>query len=464
MKRLTITLIYFLLIQTLLAQSYSITEEIQIGSLDDEYLAEVIQLEDESQLLIGYTVMNGSKSLYLVNLNSDSSSINWEKLIPIELNLEPYNYTFQAIKTEDENLLIGISSLVLKIDTVGNIIWQTSLSNSISDIESIIENASGYLFLGFGSSSQLIQTDSEGNVLWTKQYGASINETFLSSIIETENGNLMLAGYHVLNQESFVWITITDSLGNIIKEGAPIDTYNPRIGVTSLIKTSDNNYLLSSIVSGESDSLSFTNKHISLVTKIDSDGNLIWHQTYKTNLNNNYIIKTYELEDNSLILLGTAGTHGTDPNALFWIIKTDKDGNELHQQILDSNSQYSTVAALSFNQNCDITLFGSSHMSALPPSHFDFTILCLDNNTATTEEPISSALNLYPNPAYDELFISNKEMHNSSFNITNVYGEVIAQRKLDHNRLSLTGIESGIYFISKADSPINIRNKIIITR
>ena len=150
---------------------------------------------------------NDSSDLKLVKLDADGN-FQWDKLIGSSRNEFPR----AVIPSLDGNLYVSGSSSsytntyqlwVYKLDWAGDIIWETSLERQNKTIEvdgptSIFEGADGNLYISAEISADMfvVSLDSGGNELWTKSYASSQGGFDAGkSIIQLDNGDLMIAGY-----------------------------------------------------------------------------------------------------------------------------------------------------------------------------------------------------------------------------------------------------------------------------
>lgn len=122
---------------------------------------------------------------------------------------------------------------VLKLDNSGNIIWEKTLGGSDYDRANSIQQTSdgGYVIAGFTLSndgdiqegfgdidSWIVKLDSIGNILWEKTLG-NANWNVSNSILETNDGRLIVAGETSDNSGfSDAWIVILSSIGDVLSE------------------------------------------------------------------------------------------------------------------------------------------------------------------------------------------------------------------------------------------------------
>jgi hypothetical protein len=131
---------------------------------------------------------------------------------------------------------------VVKLDTVGNIQWQKSLGGSLDDFSYSIQQTSdrGYIVSGFSNSSDgdvlsnigwtdywIVKLDTIGNIQWQTSLGGSDDDNAYS-IQQTHDGGFIIAGLS----------TSTDGnvTGNHSTAGAYSDFWIVKLGFTTGIK------------------------------------------------------------------------------------------------------------------------------------------------------------------------------------------------------------------------------------
>ena len=167
------------------------------------------------------------------------------------------------------------------INSVGAspVMWsQTYEIISFGRAYSLVETSDGGYAIagesGLDSDFCLLKTDEWGNMQWTKTYGGTKDDRALS-VVETSDGGYALAGY----TESFgagsfdFWLVKTDVNGSM--------QWNRTYGGSnlekaySLIKTFDGGYAIAGYTQS-----SGARGNDFWVVKTDSNGNMVWNQTY----------------------------------------------------------------------------------------------------------------------------------------------------------------------------------------
>jgi hypothetical protein len=175
----------------------------------------------------------------------------------------------------------------------------------------------------------LVKTDPAGNVEWNRTYGAPTCMHLESgqSMVQTDDGGYALAGYlsHEGNPPTDydLWLVKTDSTGNMqwnhTYGGADHDF------AYSVVQTGDGEY----VIAGYTDSYGAGNRDVWLI-KTDSDGSIIWHQTYGgTEMDwGSSVVRTI---DGGYAIAGRTRSFGAGDYD-FWLIRTDSDGEVIWNQ------------------------------------------------------------------------------------------------------------------------------------
>ena len=248
---------------------------------------------------------------------------------------------------------------IIKTDSIGNIQWQNTIGGNGSDaLPALLQTVDGCFIVGGSSLSDIssdkledclgnydywiVKINGLGNILWQNTIGGSGND-IMKSIVQANDGGYVLAGYSVSDisgdkTENSIggydyWIVKTDSLGVIQWQntigGSSSDS------ISSIENTVDGGYILGgtsqSNISGDKTSNSVGFKDYWIV-KVDGFGSIQWQKTIGGNIVDELsCIK--QTADRGYILGGwSTSTISGDKleNCLggndYWIIKTDSSG------------------------------------------------------------------------------------------------------------------------------------------
>lgn len=233
--------------------------------------------------------------------------------------------------------------IALKIDFFGNIIWQKIYSSGYYKYVASIQEASdgGYLIAGTIKYSYsgngdifILKLDNLGNILWQKSYGTNFNDS-LSFLKKTSDDGYILAGnsYSPQNIGQCFFLLKLDINGNILWQKCYGN--GNEINVDLIEEDLDGGF----IVSGGTD---FSK---AFILKIDLIGNILWQKNYYlgSNIYNTFAARTLD----GIAIAYTTGLEN------FGVLKTDFNGNILWGKVfyhyLDSYTNISSIIGTSDN-------------------------------------------------------------------------------------------------------------------
>jgi hypothetical protein len=344
--------------------------------------------------------------VYSIKGSTGLTATGTVNLIPVVL---AWNKTFgeyrnrgrAMIPSSDGGLVLaGGNYSVIKLDLNGRIVWENTFGGN--DANAIVESADGgfaiagtYYFPAdpdSGTQSHhdywVVRLDALGNLVWQKGFGGSRGD-YASSIAATTDGGFVIAGHsnstdgdiNVYNDGNDNWIIKIDSVGNIVwqtsfegyaqavvqsdDDGFVVAGYS----VTRLNASGDiiwqtglggglasavgqipgGGFAVAGYISVQNGDWSHQDF---MVAKLDAGGRLLWKKNYGGTGNHRsrdqaYAIRT--LHHGGLVVAGksesnngdVSGNHGQDD---YWVIRLDKDGYLLWQKSFggsDSDVAYS---------------------------------------------------------------------------------------------------------------------------
>jgi len=203
---------------------------------------------------------------------------------------------------------------IVKTDSFGNKVWDKRYGTSMGDLFYSLNktNNGGYILGGYtpagitgdkttlsngGTEYWIIKIDSLGNKIWDKGYGGSINER-LYSVQQSSDGGYILGGtsnsdssgdksepnWDTITTSADYWILKTDSLGNKLWDKTYGGTLEEE-DIGGIIETGDHGYLMSGTsYSGLNGNKTENNlgTEQAWIVKTDSAGNKLWDKTIFT--------------------------------------------------------------------------------------------------------------------------------------------------------------------------------------
>ena len=249
---------------------------------------------------------------------------------------------------------------VVKLNSKADIVWQKCLGGSNTDIAYSIQQTKdgGYVVAGHSSSIDgdvtgnhgsadfwIVKLNCLGNIVWQKSLGGS-SADIANSFQQTKDGGYIVAGSTNSNDgdvsgnhgKNDYWIVKLDSIGKIVWQkclGGTNDDY-----ANYIIQTKDLGYMVAGYSSSNNGDLTGNNGNFDYwIIKLDTSGNITWQKNYggssfdiahsiqQTN-DLNYIILGETISSDGIVV----GNHSNDGD--FWAIKLDTVGNLIWQKCL----------------------------------------------------------------------------------------------------------------------------------
>lgn len=290
---------------------------------------------------------------------------------------------------------------ILKLDEIGNILWQKSYGGSNSEqAYSIIETLDKKIVVAGYTESEdfdvsgnhgsndfwLIKIDSSSNLIWQKCFGGS-NWDGAYSLMETIDLGFIINGYACSNNGDVsghhggssypdCWIIKTDSLGDIHWQQSYGGTNEDQ--ALSIINTFENSFVFAGfsrsndgdLTSNHGDfdywivKLSFCNTHYYADTDADGFGNLLI-DSIACNLPIGFVLDSTDCNDANNLIHPSAedicnsiddNCNGEiDEDALFVIQYADADGDEFGNIVNDSVSCFELLGFVLDSTDCNDT-------------------------------------------------------------------------------------------------------------
>ena len=297
--------------------------------------AVVIATSDGGYLVTGSkgeSAKDNGSSMWVMKTDSRGGVV-WQKLFSPHKNSP--NYGYAILETDDGYLVTGTKNLsalhgwsawnelwLIKLSKNGSTLWEKSYgcqwgaNTSAGEGRSIIKtDDGGFIVAGFGGhggvvTAWLTRLDRNGNRHWEKFLGSADNVGGVSpvAVAKATDGNFYVA--FTVPAEHAVVLKL-DSAGTILWR-RQVDQYQSS-GVGSLIATGDGGV----VFSGWGD-------HDGLLMKYNANGSLGWHKTFgKNQQGSGRLSAVTETTDNGFIATRGVG----DGTAHLWLLRTDSRGN-----------------------------------------------------------------------------------------------------------------------------------------
>ncbi|MDD1729366.1 MAG: PKD domain-containing protein [Methanospirillum sp.] len=353
-----------------------------LGGTDEDSIDSVIQTTDGGYLVGGQTYSEdgdvsgyqGGSDIWVVKLDA-AGNITWQKCLGGSRSESPCS----IVQTTDGGYLVGGQTYsidgnvtgnhgnsdlwAVKLDTTGNITWQTCLGGLRNEeAYSLLQTSDGgYLFNGNTYSTDsnvtgnhgetdiwVVKLDSVGNMTWQTCLGGS-DYDISDSVIQTTDGGYLVNGYTYSTDgnvtgnhgETDIWAVKLDSAGNM--------TWQTCLGGLagewpySLIQTTDGGYLVNGYT--ESDDANVTGNHGGRdiwVVNLDASGTLVW-QKCLGGTNDDYPRSILQTTDGGFLLRAMTYSDDGDVSGLhgqmdYWVVKLDAARNLVWQRCLGGSS------------------------------------------------------------------------------------------------------------------------------
>jgi hypothetical protein len=324
----------------------------------------------------------------------------------------------------DQDILIGWG-FVLKTDSEGNMQWAKRDTVSFqpeNDSRAFVETEDGGIISAsyhYASGTALIKRDSDGNREWSYL----LDDFAILSMDNTNNNNIIVAGYQNINNISLAMIAEFTENGEVIWSNY-FDFENTLWSVIQAVRASSNEgYLLTGQVRYEE------TEDAILVIKTDSNGDSLWTRILDETSLNDQGKTIIETEEGDIIVGGylegiTAG--------FLW--KLDSEGNTIWLETGNESCGYGFRSFAKADDDFIVSIFGDLEINhSLRKFDSDYNINWtngLPYNTGRGDKALgiipegNIVVSLY-NPPYVGLIKLNSDGTNISENVINVSKTVL---------------------------------------
>ena len=471
------------------------------GTLNDEARC-VQQITDGGFIVAGYTVSDDGDieenygffdiwvirfdSLGVVKWKRNYGGSNHDGAYAIQQTLDGGFVLTGVTESNDDDVIGnhgGKDAWVLKLDSSGGIQWQKCLGGSgwdeAWDIQLTLDG--GYILAGRSSSTDgdvtgnhgaldfwVVRLDISGEIEWQKSLGGS-DYDFGYSIYPTSDGGYIVAGESQSIDGDITgnpgglaaWVVKLNFEGKIEWQKAMGGSYIDR--ANEILQTREGGY----IVFGQTDSndgdVSGNHGGSDLwAVKLSDIGIMEWQRALGGS-SEDYGTSICQTNDGGFIMTGlinsingdVTGNHGGGD---LWVVKLSETGViqwqkalggtklEFGYSIRETNDYGFIVAGYAWSNNGDVSgVQGKS----------DFWIIKLSSESSPTSEVETQALQVYPNPAKNTLYLNipassgAAETQTLSVQITDFLGRVLSHQTISLDQsIDLSALPNGLYLLS----------------
>jgi hypothetical protein len=274
---------------------------------------------DNGYLVVGYTESFGSgpSDIYVVNTDSVGDTV-WTRTY----GGTGYDMAYSVGQTHDGGYVItgyelssgsgSTNLLLLKIDSLGDVIWSATHGGDDEDKGFSVQQTSDFGYIVTGASASygagdtdlyLLKADSLGDTLWTKTYGGAQNDAGYS-VAQTPDFGYIVAGYTTTAPGyQHIYLLKTDSLGSRQWEKILAGSWNDR--AYSVHYTSDGGYILA----GQTYAWGGPPYWEAQLIKTDSLGDTLWTRNFG-GANHDYANSVEQTRDGGYIVVGRTSSFG----------------------------------------------------------------------------------------------------------------------------------------------------------
>jgi len=489
MKKFILLVLVFLYLFTLYSQNPSIEWQKCFWGSESESAQQIIQSSDGGYIAVGHTSSNDYDAIdnhsnlsdFFVIKVTNEGNVEWKKC----LGGTSSEFATSVVETQNkEYLVVGWTESndgdvtgfhisneltkpdgwIVKLDSMGTIIWQKCFGGSKYNFINNIKKTSdgGYIFCGSTNSidgdvinttekykeAWVVKLDSLGVIEWSRCYGGSNWDEF-NAIVQTNDGGFIavgktsssdgdVIGHNFLDDAWIVKLSISgDIQWQMCYGNTPFDRAN------DVCQTSDNGYII--VGQTDPDNNQF---YESFVLKLTSSGNVQWVQY----LGENYSCELYSVTttyDGGFIVGGAKDG--------FFIAKFSALGN-LQWQKKYAELYYGDIL-YSLQQTSDngYILAGKveSNSGDVSGNHSingfeDMWIVKISPTVSIENLDEDNLIQIYPNPTHDMVNIKIPgNMINLPYYIYSVTGQLMLSGSVSSEIevLYLKELPEGIYFL-----------------
>lgn len=311
---------------------------------------------------------HGSADAWIIKLSS-ANTVDWkytyggtnaDYVYAIAVTADG-GYIFTGLSTStDGDVSVnkgGKDVWVVKLDALGNKVWQKTYGGSLDDVGyAIIQTTDGgYLVAAQtqsndgdvslnhgGTDDWIIKLDANGSLLWQKTYGGSSSES-VNYILPTPDGNFMISASSgsadgdlsavVHHGGNDAWLFKIDGSGTIVWQ----KEYGGSGGEGSgtVFNTSDGGYIFSTTTSSNNGDVLGNHGYVDTwVVKLTAAGNIVWQKCYGGTDMDNALVRNINSSGQILVVGYSMSKVGRGSDIL-----NNKGGEDFWTLLLDANGQ-----------------------------------------------------------------------------------------------------------------------------
>ncbi len=517
MKNTTGFLLFTLLINVFsFGQAPGIQWQNTIGGGDLEFLSDIYSTNDGGYILGCASMSNisgdktensqGELDYWVIKIDSQGD-ILWQNTIGGSMSDELTSlqqtsdggYILGGHSSSDisgdktENSIGQNDYWILKLDEIGNIIWQNTIGgNDWEELYTVKETLDGGYILGGHSSSDIsgdktensigsrdywiVKLDVNGNILWQNTIGGMDSDSF-EYLVQTDDGGYIIGGSsnsgisgdkteEAIGERDY-WVLKLDSVGDIVWQNTIGG--NGDEDLSYLGQVSDGGYIVGGVswsdASGDKTEDSIGSDDYWIV-KLNSNGDVEWDNTIGGFLADN-LNSIKEVPEGGYIIAGASSSPiggdkdenpvgGTD----FWVVRLDTSGAILWQETI-GGSGFDWLYASEQASDNGFVLAGSSDSGISGDKTEDTNggrdvwVVKLEPEVLSIHDIDASFLEILPNPIQDNVLeISLQGVEVDRLEVFSITGKRMLIKNHITSKIDVSNLYSGVYiakiFIGKS--------------
>lgn len=506
----TLTFTLLLLTFSFVVAQPTIQWEKSLGGSSNETARHTIQTIDGGYIVVGQsnsndgdvTGNNGSNDYWLVKLDVNGS-IQWQSNyggsgddVPAKV-VQTFDKGYFIVGRTGSNdgdvgiNLGGTDIWVLKVDSLGSLLWKKSLGGSATEIAYDTKQTadSGFVVVGHSKSIDgdlngnsgfedywVVKLDGFGNIQWQKSLGGtqpdkaySIQQTYDLGYIVVGESFSADGDVTSNNGGRDYWIVKLDDIGNVQWQknygGSSHET------AWSIEQTQDSGYVVAGSSASNDGDVTGHKGGIGVddywIIKLDNLGNLLWQKSLGgTSIDKAIGVKQFS--DGGYAIVGTTASSDGDVSATYgngdyWLVKLDSLGNLLWEKNYGGTFSETTYSFLLTNDNGFIICGGSTSIDGdVTGNHGlgDFWVVKLGAITGINEKEKNMML-IYPNPSNNGKYTIEGNLQYESIEVYDLLGKRVISKTMRNRTtiIDLRGYKKGTYLIK-----ILAKNKVMIKK
>ncbi|WP_433943146.1 Ig-like domain-containing protein [Paenibacillus sp. SN-8-1] len=304
----------------------------------------IVPTSDGGYITVGRQDAGSENRAYIMKLDA-SGKMEWEQTIKI--GSSNYTEALKAIQTRNGEFIVSGSAnngsynviFLAKLSAQGTVEWQKEFDHGVhEDGNSVAETKDGgFVITGFTYSGSgeapafVLKTDAQGQQVWYDKYRVGRNQYF-NDIIATPDGGSIAVGTIDRRVDS------NDILGGIVTK---LNANGQKVWTRQLITPNSGRNASSVIPSGDGGYVvaSRSWSSINYLTKIDTNGKVIWENSYSAAPDLELLKKVVQTDQGYALLGEYLKRDNSDHNKQYEALKVDAHG-EIVDRIIFSSKNY----------------------------------------------------------------------------------------------------------------------------